>query len=85
MKDPKTLLRVSIIGTVLVALCCFTPILVILLAAVGLSALTGYLDYVLLPALVFFIGLTCYALWRKKQFDASVGSDTNPSVSARHE
>ncbi len=27
MKDPKTLLRVSIIGTTLVALCCFTPVL----------------------------------------------------------
>ena len=51
MKDPKTLLRVSIIGTTLVALCCFTPVLVILLGVVGLSALTGYLDYVLLPAL----------------------------------
>jgi copper chaperone CopZ len=44
--DPKTLLRVSIIGTTLVALCCFTPVLVILLGVVGLSALTGYLDYV---------------------------------------
>lgn len=70
MKNPKTLLRVSVIGTVLVALCCFTPILLILLSTVGLAALTGYLDYVLLPALVAFIGLTIYALWRKKQYDA---------------
>ena len=31
MQNPKTLLRVSVIGTVLVALCCFTPILVVLL------------------------------------------------------
>ena len=70
MSNPENLLRVSVIGTVLVALCCFTPILVILLAAVGLAGLTGYLDYVLLPALVFFIGLTCYAVWRKKKHDA---------------
>lgn len=70
MKNPKTLLRVSVIGTVLVALCCFTPVLVILLSTVGLAALTGYLDYVLLPALAVFIGLTVYALWRKKQYDA---------------
>lgn len=70
MKNPKILLRVSVIGTVLVALCCFTPILVILFATMGLAGLTGYLDYVLLPALAFFIGLTFYALWRKKQFDA---------------
>ncbi|EQB9031079.1 mercury resistance system transport protein MerF [Klebsiella pneumoniae] len=70
MKDPKTLLRVSIIGTNLVALCCFTPVLVILLGVVGLSALTGYLDYVLLPALAIFIGLTIYAIQRKRQADA---------------
>ncbi len=74
MRNPKTLLRVSVIGTVLVALCCFTPILVILLGTVGLAALTGYLDYVLLPALVFFIGLTCYAVWRKKKHDACCDS-----------
>ncbi|PFG10444.1 MULTISPECIES: mercury resistance system transport protein MerF [unclassified Marinobacter] len=74
MHNPKTLLRVSVIGTVLVALCCFTPILVILLGTVGLAALTGYLDYVLLPALAFFIGLTCYALWRKKKHDACCDS-----------
>ena len=74
MANPKNLLRVSVIGTVLVALCCFTPVLVILLGAVGLVALTSYLDYVLLPALVFFIGLTCYAVWRKKKHDACCDS-----------
>jgi len=47
--NPKTLLRAGLIGTVLVALCCFTPILVVLLGVVGLAGLTGYLDYVLLP------------------------------------
>ncbi|WP_336367724.1 mercury resistance system transport protein MerF [Marinobacter sp. C2H3] len=85
MKDPKRLLRLSIIGTVLVALCCFTPILVILLGAVGLATLTGYLDYVLLPALMFFIGLTIYALWRKKQCDAGGGTSTKSARSSRHE
>jgi len=74
MANPKNLLRVSVIGTVLVALCCFTPILVVLLGTLGLAALTGYLDYVLLPALVFFIGLTCYAVWRKKKHDACCDS-----------
>lgn len=70
MQNSKTLLRVSVIGTVLVALCCFTPILVVLLAVLGLSALTGYLDYVLLPALAVFIGLTIYAVRRKQKMDA---------------
>lgn len=70
MKDPKTLMRAGVIGAVLVALCCFTPVLVILLGVVGLSALTGYLDYVLMPALIVFIGLTIYAVWRKQKADA---------------
>ncbi len=77
MQNPKTLLRVSVIGTVLVALCCFTPVLVILLGTLGLAALTGYLDYVLLPALVFFIGLTGYAIWRKKKYDACCDSPSS--------
>lgn len=62
----RTLLQVGIIGTVVAALCCFTPVLIILFGVVGLSALTGYLDYALLPALAFFVGLTGYALWRKQ-------------------
>ena len=40
--------------------------LVILLAATGLAAITGWLDYVLLPALAFFLGLTGYALWKRR-------------------
>lgn len=77
MANPNTLVRASIIGIVLVALCCFTPILVILLGVVGLSALTGYLDYVLLPALAVLIGLTIYAVRRKQKMDACC--TTNPS------
>jgi len=62
-----TVLKVGIIGTIVAALCCFTPILVVLVGVVGLSAIIGYLDYVLFPALGFFILLTLYALWRKRQ------------------
>lgn len=59
------LLATGLAGTVIAALCCFTPVLVILLGVVGLSGLIGYLDYVLLPALAAFIVITIYALWRK--------------------
>lgn len=61
----RTLLKVGLIGTVIAALCCFTPVLVVLLGVVGLSAITGYLDIILLPALAFFIALSSYAVWRK--------------------
>jgi len=59
------LLATGIIGTIIAALCCFTPILLILFGVVGLAAWTGYLDYVLMPALVFFIALTVYAFMKK--------------------
>lgn len=61
----KGILTTGIIGTVIAALCCFTPVLVILFGVVGLSAIVGYLDYVLLPALAFFVLLTIYALRRR--------------------
>lgn len=70
MQDPAKLVKVSVVGTLIVALCCFTPVLVILLAVLGLSALAGYLDYVLLPTLAMFIGLTVYAVLRRRQADA---------------
>ncbi len=66
MRNNK-LLTVGIVGTILAALCCFTPLLVVLLGAVGLSAVVGYLDFVLLPALGVFIAITVYALLRRKK------------------
>ncbi len=54
---PRTnrLLKVGIIGTVITALCCFTPVLVVLFGVLGLGGLVGYLDYVLFPLLGVFI------------------------------
>ncbi len=52
---------------VIAALCCFTPVLVVLLGVVGLSAVLGWIDYVLLPALAIFIALTGYAVWRRQR------------------
>ena len=64
--NDKKLLRTGIVGTAIAALCCFTPVLVVLLGAVGLSAALGWLDFVLLPSLAFFIGLTIYAVIRRR-------------------
>jgi mercuric ion transport protein len=63
------LLALGLGGTVLAALCCFTPLLPIVLTALGL---TGYLsvvynDAVLLPILASFLILTGYALWRQNK------------------
>jgi len=65
MNDERAL-RVGLVGAVIAAICCLTPVLVVLLGAVGLSAAVGWLDFVLLPALVVFIGMVGYALVRKR-------------------
>ncbi len=59
------MLKTGIIGTVVAAICCFTPLLVILFVAVGLGAAVAYLDVVLLPALVIFVGITVVAIVRR--------------------
>ncbi len=64
MNDRK-LLGVGLGGSALAAICCFTPALLLLLGAFGLSAWLAWLDFVLLPALVLFLGLTAYALVRR--------------------
>jgi mercuric ion transport protein len=55
------------VGTAVVALCCFTPLLVIALSLVGVSFLTPYLDYALLPALVVLlvVAVVSYRKWKQ--------------------
>jgi len=55
--------RNGLIGAAVSAICCFTPLLVIALAGIGLSALTGGLDYVLFPLLFGALGVVAYASW----------------------
>jgi mercuric ion transport protein len=63
----KSLLCTGAAGSVIAAICCFTPVLVIAFGAIGLSAWVGWLDYVLFPMLAFFLALTGYGLYRLRQ------------------
>lgn len=63
-------LKVALAGVAVIVVCCFTPALVVLLAALGLSAGVGYLDYVLLPAMAGFVGLAV-AAYRKRRASCS--------------
>ncbi|MGB5862735.1 MAG: mercury resistance system transport protein MerF [Sulfitobacter sp.] len=62
------LLALGVGGTILAILCCFTPLLPVVLTALGLTGLLGvvYNDAVLLPILAGFLILTGYAIWRQK-------------------
>ncbi|MDN2565237.1 mercury resistance system transport protein MerF [Aquibium sp. A9E412] len=57
------LLRGGLGGALFAALCCFTPLLVVVLAGAGLSAVTGWLDYALFPLLFVSLAVVAQALW----------------------
>jgi len=61
------LLLTGIVGFVVSMLCCVTPALVVLLAAIGISGSMGWLDYVLLPAMAIFAALIVYAVINRKR------------------
>lgn len=83
MNDRKVL-ATGATGSVIAAICCFTPALVLLLGAVGLSAWLGWIDYVLLPALAMFLAITVYGLYlgqRRRTLDCcGAGQDAPTQV-----
>ena len=72
----RIVIQTWIIGAVIAAICCATPILVIAPGAVGLSALTGYLDYVLLPVLAHCVGMIAFGVYKRQRSEADVGNKT---------
>ncbi len=65
--NDKKMLKTGIIGSVIFAIGCFSPALVLLFGFLGLSAVVGYLDYGLYPALAGFLLLTIYALVKRQK------------------
>lgn len=74
-------------GTIIAAICCFTPALVIGLGAIGLSAWLVWADYVLFPALALFAALTAYGIYlryRRSQRSGGAGEpDSSRTTTAR--
>jgi mercuric ion transport protein len=64
--DGNRCFKAGIWGSVIAAICCFTPVLVIGLGLIGLAAFTPYLDYVLFPMLALFVILAFYG-WSKSR------------------
>jgi mercuric ion transport protein len=54
----------GVIGAALTCLACLTPALVLLLGAIGLGALTGRPDLMVLP---LFIAFAAFAVYRYRQ------------------
>lgn len=70
-------MKTGIIGTAVAALCCFTPVLVIGLGAIGLSAWVGWLDYVLFPVMFASLGLVARALYLRA---GKIGRNPHPII-----
>jgi mercuric ion transport protein len=60
------LIKTGIIGSIITLLCCFTPILVWILSAIGLVSLVVYLDMVLFPLLGIFLILIIIGFIKNK-------------------
>lgn len=50
--DNSRLLKFGLLSSVVVALCCFTPLLVLLFTILGLGAWIGVIDIVLIPVFI---------------------------------
>jgi mercuric ion transport protein len=58
------MLQDGVLGSIAAAICCLTPLLVFLLGVVGLSILTPYLDYLLVPLFIVFVVVGLYGWMR---------------------
>ena len=62
----RTLIATGAIGAALAAICCATPLLVVVLGAVGLTGWLAKADYVVMPALILCLGLIGFGLYRRR-------------------
>ena len=67
MDQNGKLIGVGAAGAALSMLCCATPVLAILLGALGLTAFAAKLDYVLIPVFIASIALVIFALVRRRR------------------
>ena len=67
MDQNTKLIGTGVAGALLSMLCCFTPVLVVLLSALGLTAFVAKLDYVLVPLFVASVALAIFALVRRRR------------------
>ncbi|WP_418316243.1 mercury resistance system transport protein MerF [Piscinibacter sakaiensis] len=68
-------LRTGIVASIVLAICCVTPVLFIAMSAVGLAAWAGWLDVVLIPAFLASLALTWWA-WRRCRRDKACAADS---------
>ena len=61
----RVLIKAGVIGGLVAAICCATPLLTVVFGSLGLAAWVASADYVLIPALVICVGLIAFGLYRR--------------------
>jgi mercuric ion transport protein len=78
----RTVITAGIIGSMVAAACCATPILAIVLGALGLGAWLSKADFVLLPLLAVSLGLIALGLcrWRAASRSCCDSASSNQDI-----
>ena len=64
--NDRSLIATGAIGALLASICCATPLLALVLGAIGLGAWLAKADYVLIPALSLCLVLLGLGLYRRR-------------------
>jgi len=64
--NDRSLIATGVIGTVLAAICCATPILAVVLGGIGLTAWLAKADYIVIPVLILGLALVGLGLYRRQ-------------------
>lgn len=65
MKD-RALIATGAVGIVIAAICCATPVLALVFAALGLAAWATKADFVVIPLLLVSLGLFGFGIYRRR-------------------
>lgn len=74
----RALTKTGLVGGIVAALCCTTPVLAIALGALGLSAWAAKADYVLIPLFLASLGLLGIGLYRRKRSSSPTAGCCEP-------
>ncbi len=75
--NDRSLIATGGVAAVLAAICCATPLLAVVLGAVGLAAWVAKADYVVLPVLLLGVALVGFGLYRRRSATACAAKESN--------
>lgn len=85
MPTDRTLMAAGTVGAVIAAICCATPLLVVLFGVFGLAAWISKADYVLIPALLLCLALVGFGLYRRRSVAQACCDPAVPNKARSHE